>query len=818
MVTRKPVPQRDQTLAPTTAAPPYPVTPISTDTPNAFSMQNARAELRSATDSDAGSSNVWSEERHDMQPAAEHTHDADKPLPEALRVGPPSIPLNSSHESLKPSTERTNPFLRRQATGSTTNSGKESSADAWGEKPAEPSTAPPPPPIDHENAPSQQFSNLSVSEPSSNPWQPALDQQSRTQPPIPQLQREDSGNAAWSSSQRPSQAPQIPPLETLQHADLIDTDEPESPAWDEEGFDEASSPVHGKPAPSGHDGQPIGDSRNVWGEISGGKGKEPAVSNSQFISAGDQGQSGEGWNLIDHDNAASGAQQSGIVTADGTETHVSELEAPTLPPRISQEQPPAQPPPPIITTQGPSSSSALDPGTPGSAVRTQKRETYEIKKITWHDVTAEKNPRVSPILVQNANGPCPLLALVNALSLSTPANVETALVEALRSREQVSLGLLLDVVFDELMSGRRGDAAQELPDVSDLYKFLLTLHTGMNVNPRFLPAAASQSPNDPRNSMSHVHPSEREVSIPGTFEDTREMKLYSTFSIPLIHGWLPKRDSPAHIALSRSAKSYEDAQNLMFREEELEDKMDREGLSFEEQATLEDIATIKAFFSSNATQLTPSGLEIITSSLAPGAVAILFRNDHFSTLYRHPDTLQLLQLVTDMGYAGHEEVVWESLIDVTGENAEFFSGDFRLVGGAPATPSQSNTHESGSGWTTVAGRQKGSEQIPNPPQQLSTPSSSSNHYEPAPPQSPNTEQEDHDLALALQLQEEEEERHRSEVAQRRQDAERDARLSQQYIEQQGVQNNNVPVHTRGGRGGSNGRGGARGGAGYETHL
>jgi ubiquitin carboxyl-terminal hydrolase MINDY-1/2 len=768
-----------------------------------------------------------------MQPAAEDIHNAPKELPEALRVGPPSLSQNSSHEALRPSTEVTNPFLRRQATGSTTNSGKESSADAWGDKPAEPSTAPPPPPVPHgmfgiqshkslaltykDPIPSQQFSNLSVSSPSTNPWQPALDQNGRTQPPpIPQMQRQDSGNAAWSSPQPRSQAHQIPPIETSQHPVLIDVDEPESPAWDEEGFDDEPSPEHELPAQNGHDGQQIEDGRNVWGGNQG-NGKQPAVNTSQLLGPGDPAQPSEGWNLIDHETVASGAQQSGTVTADGTEIYEMEGQAPTLPPRRSQEEAPHQPPRPTINTQSPSSSSLLSAGAPGSTIRKQKKETYEIKKITWHDVTAEKNPRVSPILVQNANGPCPLLALVNALSLSTPANVETALVEALRSREQVSLGLLLDVVFDELMSGRRGDAAQELPDVSDLYAFLLTLHTGMNVNPRFLPAAASQSPNDPRRSMSHVHPSKREESMPGTFEDTREMKLYSTFSIPLIHGWLPERDSPAYVSLSRSAKSYEDAQNLMFREEELEDKFVREGLSFEEQATLEDIATIKAFFSSNATQLTPFGLGTITNSLAPGAVAILFRNDHFSTLYRHPDTLQLLQLVTDMGYAGHEEVVWESLIDVNGENAEFFSGDFRLVGGAPATPSgpsQSNTHESGAGWTTVTGRRTNSQQIPNQSQHLSTPSGSSNHYEPSTPHSPNIEQEDHDLALALQLQEEEEERHRNEVAQRRQDAERDTRLSQQYIEQQGVQDTNVPVHTRGGRGGSNrasSRGGARGG-------
>lgn len=285
--------------------------------------------------------------------------------------------------------------------------------------------------------------------------------------------------------------------------------------------------------------------------------------------------------------------------------------------------------------------------------------------------------------------------------------------------------------------------------------------------------------------MSHVHPSERELSLPGTFEETREMKLYSTFSVPLIHGWLPERDSPAYTALERSAKSYEDAQNIMFHEEGLEDKLVREGLSFEEQATLEDINTIKAFFSSSATQLTSYGLERITTSVAPGSVAILFRNDHFSTLYRHPDTLQLLQLVTDLGYAGHEEVVWESLIDVTGENAEFFSGDFRLVGGAPSTPAPVSS-SGNDGWTTVTGNRGQSSQS----QALSP----SEFQDPDPdPRSPNTEQEDHDLALALQLQEEEEERHREEIARRR----RETELSQQYIEQQG-QAQNIPVAQRGG--------------------
>lgn len=154
MVTRKPVPQQgNSSLAPTTS-PPYPVTPISTDTPKPFSMQDARGELRSATDSDAGSANVWSGEGLDAfdkpDPAAE-TMNHPRGLPESLRVGPPSLSNSqkSSQEALRPNATSTNPFLKRQATGSTTGS-KESSANAWGEspeRPAQPSSAPPPPPV-----------------------------------------------------------------------------------------------------------------------------------------------------------------------------------------------------------------------------------------------------------------------------------------------------------------------------------------------------------------------------------------------------------------------------------------------------------------------------------------------------------------------------------------------------------------------------------------------------------------------------------------------------------------------------------------------
>lgn len=455
--------------------------------------------------------------------------------------------------------------------------------------------------------------------------------------------------------------------------------------------------------------------------------------------------------------------------------------APESRPMLSQpDRLPPQPPRPPKTLDSSVNTASTESQTPRDEPMRSKRagETYQIRLINWYDASSLTNPRQSPIMVQNANGPCPLLALVNALVLTTRSDVTTALVETLRVREQVSLGLLLDAVIDELMSGRRRGSSGILPDVSELYAFLITLHTGMNVNPRFVP---SKEPT--------VNLMDAPIDIPATldetrraggFEDTKEMRLYSTFSIPLIHGWIPPRNHPAFAALKRTAETYEDAQNIMFREEELEEKLQQQGLSPEEEMILEDIASVKYFLSSTATQLTGYGLDTVTETLAPGSVAILFRNDHFSTLYRHPKSGQLLTLVTDMGYAGHDEVVWESLVDVSGEGCEFFAGDFRPVGnvaGDTQLQPTINEAEDEAGWTTVGSRSRRGHRSSRSKTDL--PALDTLNINDSYPNagSANTEQEDHDLALAMQLQEEEEERERQESAKRK----REDELSQAYL-------------------------------------
>ncbi|MCJ1336491.1 hypothetical protein MMC09_001767 [Bachmanniomyces sp. S44760] len=795
MVVRKPVPNEDASRSPNIL--PYPQSPASPTQPPlrgesssytphpregiaSFSNPNRRhgGQHGESVSSMSDGDDAWADQYTDGMrsvselsdtPVATDTLDADaawnnRQLPQSLKAGQPESTPRSSTESQRSQRgidkiaegharavrrphegSPNNPFLRNNPYQHTVSdvplpevaqSQEESSVKAWGEAPNHPPPplrVPPMPPVKGNSHGSllDSVNNLSIQELS--------------------VKETDSEIAPW--NELSSNARQPSPLISFTAASASGKD----------SLDHRQSDLN--PASEWWDQESHSPGDMVQAEAS------PGVETSQ--------------SHMPTSSLPTTQNQSIFEALPGPPSHILEGHNSQTPPHPTRDSP-------LVPENGASSGHEAE-SAHARAIR-QRSETYQIKQITWYDVTSPDEPRRSPIMVQNANGPCPLLALVNALTLSTPAFVNTSLIETLRVREQVSLGLLLDAVFDELMSGRRGDAAQGLPDVGELYTFLVTLHTGMNVNPRFI-QPNSQVPN-----LIDAPPHDLPVTMnqlrqPGDFEETKEMKLYSTFNVPLIHGWLPPRNHPAYAALKRAAPSYEDAQNLMFREEELEDKLQQQGLSPQEQQILEDIATIKYFLETSATQLTGYGLDTITDSLQAGSVAILFRNDHFSTLYKHPRSGQLMTLVTDMGYAGHEEVVWESLVDVTGEGCEFFAGDFRPVGNtADDVQGQQNgvVEANGRGWTAVSGQGRASvlprvstSGILN--DQATSQSPSAQELPPLPqrhgdtgPLSPNNEQEDHDLALAMQLQEEEEDRQRRDAAARQ----REDELSHQYLSSQ----------------------------------
>lgn len=645
------------------------------------------------------------------------------PAPHSIPSAPASLTPSETGEA-----NETNPFRRKISQSSGLHSATVTPTAA------EPNPLPP----------SEDLAELSLDDSSIDPWHMLHGQQELLAPTtLPIMADQESAQDVW-GSQIPSRAASTGPPPSDFKPERFGTPNTVG-VWDDHAPKDSSIAVP-ESFQTPLEGAELDKDSHTWDDLATlDKGKAP-MTLPEVPNVSEKGTREEDWNLID---SVSTSGPSGTAGPSRPLIAVDE-EVPPLPPRSDEKGP------------------TIPPRTPISA----KAETYQVKNINWHDAREGKNPRKSPILIQNANGPCPLMALVNALTLTTPASAKDAvLVNTLRTREQISLDLLLNAVFDELMSGRRLTDEVSLPDITELYDFLMGLHTGMNVNPRFIPTEEMEKAFK-RTSLTHLHPHERGDLIPGTFEETKEMAFYRIFQIPLIHGWLPSKDGTAYGALKRQAASYEDAQNILFREEELEDKLSNSegvGLTEDEQALYQDIMSIKTFFHTSATQLTTWGLQVITKAMRPGSVAILFRNDHFSTLYRHPQTQEIFALVTDAGYAGHEEIVWESLCDVNGECSEFFSGDFRIVGGpaqddrpvAPSSASAANVHQAR---TAVQGKRQKEKTRPE-----------------GPPLSPR-EQEDRDLALAMQLQEEEDERHNAEQAQRR----RETQLSEQFIEQQAV--------------------------------
>jgi hypothetical protein len=645
-------------------------------------------------------------------------------LPDALRAGPPAgVPIKRSMENISPMPtgassassngsiplKTNNPYLKMQPTGQS-NWGGESSEAIWGDAPAQKYDNPVElPAFQTPTTPSHEMRNLGLNDDAP----PAQSFTSPSQPPLIAV------NSPTPQSEHPK--------------DSLDTN-PWEPASNERPADSGPWMTSGRDTVGQ---QPIPE-------------MEPVSENTSYPHTAEQAASHPPQYTPDQTPPCFEEHPPAPQYMPPQIPQALEEHPPALPPRSSHEEnAPAMPPRPIDTGVGSATVPAIE--SPNTTMARQRKEHYQIKHIRWLDDNI-KDMRVSPVLTQNLNGPCPLLALVNALVLSTPANLETALVETLRTRETVSLGLLLDAVFEELMSGRRGDAAQALPDVSELYKFLLALHTGLNVNPMFVPDSNTPS--------GHTALTNRA----GAFENTQDMKLYRTFDIPLMHGWLPEADTDAYTAFDRVASSYETSQFVQFQEEELHAKLGRgDSLDDDEQQMFTDIQAIKEFLMRWPTQLTDHGLKVIRDNLQSGQVAILFRNDHFSTLYKNPRNDQLVTLVTDQGYSTHDEIVWESLTDVNGQGSQLYSGDFRSVDNSNSTQPQEQQQSQSlldvdvnQGWTTVQGR-RGNQQ------QSGVVGTTAQTAEPTTPgELSRAEQEDHDLALALQLQEEEEDRERRE--------------------------------------------------------
>lgn len=291
---------------------------------------------------------------------------------------------------------------------------------------------------------------------------------------------------------------------------------------------------------------------------------------------------------------------------------------------------------------------------------------FQVKLIHWSDYEHE-----SPILLQDINGPCPLIALVNTLILkyeikyrNYQINSDFTNPDKKEEDDQLrifeSIGNLKKYLMnnvdgsasmDKLLS-QLGDVLLVFNDIDDiddkegesldkLLESLPLLHTGLTVNP---------------NLVTGDFPSNELASI-----------LFKKFHLTFKHGWI--LDQVNDEKFDGNYGKLVDILNDLQTFDKIQDYL----LSEDSNKYL-----VEKWLELNKTQLTKNGLKKLNLNLNTDNFIIFFRNNHFVTLYKRSDN-DFYILVTDAIFnnkSSNKKIVWQSLISVSGIDDLFFTGDF----------------------------------------------------------------------------------------------------------------------------------------------
>ena len=402
-------------------------------------------------------------------------------------------------------------------------------------------------------------------------------------------------------------------------------------------------------------------------------------------------------------------------------------------------------------------------------------------------------PRSTAIVTQSENGPCPLLAVVNALLLSSeiePSDLNRPGVGDVGGCTTEGLTRCLFDVIDARLRRRSENASDEVRMSAEMAAAEAKSATsdaarGLDVNVRF-------------------DDCER-------FEFTREMSFFDACGTRVMHGWvvgegehggesvdavgrdgynrLTERLIELRTTVMESDKADVSAQDeAKILSEVVEANVERAGdreerellehamkLSLEPEKSARDEALARAmreadliedFLNTTASQLTSTGLAQMRDRINEREYVVWFRNNHFSVVTKLDG--QLYALVTDQGYLHEPDVVWEGLGGA--KDGMFFTSKFD-----PFVPHA----ESGPEAMTATSASSASSPIPDAFLRASsagTGESTTNTFE------PDVEKSDHALALELQAQYEAEDRLRAE-RERRRASERSAPPTVPYADQ-----------------------------------
>lgn len=298
---------------------------------------------------------------------------------------------------------------------------------------------------------------------------------------------------------------------------------------------------------------------------------------------------------------------------------------------------------------------------------------YRIKDIKFFG-----SPR--RILLQSANGPCPLLAICNILLLRNQINISS---DARYITFDECVQLVTNFLFDVNAGVSGGDstssqAATVRENLGSCLEILPKLNVGLDVNCKF----------------------------GGTkeFEYTQEMVVFDLTDIRLFHGWVVSdQDEKAHKAFAHLSYNqvvekliaYEDAQQRLLSspagaspgegggEDESaacaaaaapEASPTSESPDVDTQAAIADGILIKEFMDRTGSQFSYEGLLELHRDVRERELAVFFRNSHFNAMLKYQGDLFLL--CTDIAF-GSSHFCWEKLDEVDGDTS-YCDVDFRF--------------------------------------------------------------------------------------------------------------------------------------------
>lgn len=265
--------------------------------------------------------------------------------------------------------------------------------------------------------------------------------------------------------------------------------------------------------------------------------------------------------------------------------------------------------------------------------------TFSIKTICWSQYEQR-----TPILLQEENGPCPLLAIVNTLLLQADIGARTSeidnpglrkVVDKTRDLRNVLLAcgdrILLDLVVETLANYLQQNSDLDNKSLAIVVSHLPSLIQGLDVDINLITGTCSTE------GLAHM--------------------LFQGFGLEFTHGWCRE----PYLGLASDA---------VFEDHQTYDKIQDFLLKDNSRAAFE----IREWLDKNSTQLTDYGLQVMDKTLRADLVSVFFRNNHFSTLYKGANHGFYL-LITDRDFSAHENYVWQSLNSISGGEDLFFTGD-----------------------------------------------------------------------------------------------------------------------------------------------